>query len=223
MSSNSSPLESLPPFSQMMWHIFVANHRREDSDAHINSALEIIKSDTLNLFDFDNQLFRELRCGRCTEEQTKLLYNAIANYIIDKNIQLMRTDIVEVPNRDKTDTYKTKMRYIFIVNEPREDVDTAAGFSQVMKRIFTTREEVDTFMLSQTWQSDRLYNPERMVHPYTAFQIFFADDGAIHSEEELDYSAHAPPTPNGTGNVQPCSEYLKAKLKLATESSNPHN
>ena len=105
------------------------------------------------------------------------------------------------------------MPTIYIVNAPEEggcEHDHLA-----MKRIFTTREAVDAFMLSQTWRPDRCYKPERMVLPYTAVSVCFEEDGTILSEQEIDYSAHAPPTPADEGRVKACGAALAAKMLAA--------
>jgi hypothetical protein len=110
---------------------------------------------------------------------------------------------------------------LYIAYEARDDVDTSAGFSQVMRRIFTTREALNTFMFSQKWVPDRCYKPERMVLPYTAVSICFAEDGAILTEQQIDYSAHAPPTPADEGRVKACSKYLTEKMLSAISPAAP--
>ena len=83
---------------------------------------------------------------------------------------------------------------------------------EVIHRIFNSCDEVDKFMLSQTWAS-RGYS-SKMSLPYTAYKICIDIDGIILSNEEVDYSEHAPPGPKDQGKAKSYAEYMKTKFTL---------
>ena len=103
------------------------------------------------------------------------------------------------------------MSTLYIVYK-EEDADTPSGIEYVINRIFTSRAETDKYMLSQTWWLNRCYRPERFVLSYKAVCMTFAEDGTILSEETIDYSAHAPPTPTDEGRAKACGIYIAKKM-----------
>jgi hypothetical protein len=75
MNSKPRPLEELPLYSQMMWWFFAASF--SDNDENFNQGLTILKSGKINVFDYDNQIFRELRCGRWMAPKCRVICNEI--------------------------------------------------------------------------------------------------------------------------------------------------
>jgi hypothetical protein len=77
MELESTPIEDWPLYSQMMLQFFLAAHG--DNDIYFNKGLDILKSGKIDVFDpdYDNQIFRELRCGRWMAPKCRAICNEI--------------------------------------------------------------------------------------------------------------------------------------------------
>ena len=84
-----------------------------------------------------------------------------------------------------------------------------------LKRIFTTREAVDAFMLSLPWHTDFGHGTPSVMLPFTAYKVEYDESGKILTMEELEYWQHAPPIPANAAHVAPCNERLKTKMLSA--------
>ena len=103
------------------------------------------------------------------------------------------------------------MSEIYIVQSFEDTLEHGTLYEIV--RIFTKRADVDDFMLSQEWKPSGFFSFEGWQLPFTASRIVYDTDGTILTNEELDYSEHAPPTPEQIGKGKSCGEYLKKLME----------
>ncbi len=77
-------MEFPTPHHEMMWNFMVAAFEDKDADQHFDRGMELLRGGTINPFEMDNQLFRELRAKRWKAERRLAIYDALA-YIIVRN------------------------------------------------------------------------------------------------------------------------------------------
>ena len=101
MNSMPIPVEELPLYSQMMWHFFLACHPKYEE--HFNQGLELLKSGKVNVFDYDNQIFRELRCGRWMAPKCRAICNEIMKLtnMTMEDIRVHIAKIYHIPSWDE--------------------------------------------------------------------------------------------------------------------------
>lgn len=110
MSSESRPIEEFPLYTQMMWWFFLACY--SDSDEEFNQGMNILKSGKIDVFDadYDNRIFRELRCGRWMAPKCRAICNEIMKQknITMNDIRVHIANIYHIPSwsEDRWAEYK---------------------------------------------------------------------------------------------------------------------
>ncbi len=88
------------------------------------------------------------------------------------------------------------MSEIYIVQSFEETLDHGTLYE--IERIFTTRADVDAFMISQEWKQGGFFTGKGWRHPFIANHIVYDKDGSILTNEELDYSEYSPNDDNSS-------------------------
>jgi hypothetical protein len=96
MSSKSNHFEGYPLHTQMMMYFFLASN--DDNDAEFNKGLDILKSGNIDVFNEDNQIFRELSVGRWMAPKCRALCNEIMK-LTNMSMEDIRNHIDKVYNR----------------------------------------------------------------------------------------------------------------------------
>lgn len=64
----------------MMYYLFLAAF--EESDEHFNRGLEVLRSGTVDIHAFDNQLLRELYIPRWSPERQHILFSEVSKQLL---------------------------------------------------------------------------------------------------------------------------------------------